>query len=83
MIILYKNDVEDCLDEEGIPHCAACGRALDTEWRFYVWDGIPYCRGCVLGFSVSEMIRICETGETGWLLKQGFEAWGRLPDGEH
>ena len=82
MIMLYENGMREPLDEESVPHCACCGCSLNTEWRFYVWDGIPYCRGCILSFPVSEILRICEVGETRWLLNQGFEAWGRLPNGE-
>lgn len=78
-----ESNVGDCVDEAGIPHCACCGKALDAEWRFYVWNGIPYCRGCILSFPATEFIRICETGETGWFLEQGFEVFGGLADGEY
>lgn len=83
MKMLYRNDMEGDLDEGGVLHCAFCGGAIDPEWRFYVRDGIPYCRSCILGFSVCEILRICEKGETAWLLEQGFEARGRLADGEY
>ena len=81
MKMLCEDGIDREFAEEGIPHCAACGRGLDREWRFYVRDGIPYCRGCVLSFPVIEILRICEKDETGWFLSQGFEAWGRLADG--
>ena len=77
-----ENSIYKEFSEDGIPHCAACGMGLDREWRFYVRDGIPYCRECLLTFSAGQFLRICETSETKWLLDQGFEAWGRLPDGE-
>ena len=82
MKISYDNGIRDLFAENGIPHCASCGEGLDREWRFYVRDGIPYCRACLLQFPAGEFLRICETSETDWMLNQGFEAWGRLPDGE-
>ena len=77
----YENGADMGLPEDGIPHCTACGRCLKREWRFYVKDGIPYCRECILSFPLFEILRICEKEETGWLLDHGFEAWGRIADG--
>lgn len=79
----YENKILEDYSEEGIPHCAACGEALDRQWRFYVKNGIPYCRACILGAPAEAFLRICETDETDWMLGQGFEAWGRLPDGQY
>ena len=77
----YESGILEGYSDEGIPHCAACGEGLDRAWRFYVRDGIPYCRTCILSFPAEAFLRICESDETDWMLDQGFEAWGRLPDG--
>ena len=80
--MICKHIIDRADPEEGILHCAACGASLDPEWRFYVKDGIPYCRGCVLNFPAFEFLRICVSSETDWMMRQGFEAWGRLADGD-
>ncbi|MBQ7173783.1 MAG: hypothetical protein IJR88_06680 [Clostridia bacterium] len=79
----YDSRIREDFSEEGIPHCAACGEPLDRQWRFYVKNGIPYCRYCILSTPAQDFLRICETDETDWMLDQGFEAWGRLPDGQY
>ena len=78
---LYNERKFEGSDPEETISCAVCGSDLREGERAYERDGIPYCRNCLLDAPGSELIRICEKGETAFFRGLGFLSRGRLPDG--